>query len=41
MYHSKSMCGSVKNAWQVTLEEAEREGLVLCGKCRRDARGML
>ena len=34
-YHSKSNCGSTKNAWQVPLSEAERKGLTPCGKCMR------
>jgi len=32
-YHSKSNCGSTKNAWQVPLAEAEGMGLTPCGKC--------
>ena len=32
-YHSKSNCGSTKNAWQVPLEKAESMGLTPCGKC--------
>ncbi|MBR1817056.1 MAG: DUF4236 domain-containing protein [Lachnospiraceae bacterium] len=32
-YHSKSDCGGISNAYQITLEEAETRGLTPCKKC--------
>ena len=32
-YHSKSDCGGISNAYQITLEEAEQRGLTPCKKC--------
>lgn len=32
-YHSKSDCGGISNAYQITLSEAEQRGLTPCKKC--------
>ena len=32
-YHTKSDCGGISNAYQITLEEAEQRGLTPCKKC--------
>ncbi|MBQ9610616.1 MAG: DUF4236 domain-containing protein [Lachnospiraceae bacterium] len=32
-YHSKSDCGGISGAYQITLEEAETRGLTPCKKC--------
>ena len=34
-YHSKSNCGTTKEAWLVPLSEAEDMGHTPCGKCMR------
>ncbi|MCF0105743.1 MAG: hypothetical protein HUJ53_03175, partial [Holdemanella sp.] len=33
-YHSKSSCSRMKNAWQVSVTEAQSMGLRSCSKCR-------